>query len=299
MATAEKVKEVERVIEKIVFDEGELDELKTTIRSFSKRTIAPKQLKQKLILYRARIVEDVSKFLIYCLDRAQDNDQAPVHKEPTDSNQLDLEKSQLRRELAERNELLEVVARRISTLASKVKEEPHVEVNNLSLEDTIKIEIERAFSVIRANEWLDMCEYNDYKFFVKLYPKLEELYSERFGESENFSDNSKNIKEIMGNKMGKLGFPEEVETVVLKYITIRNIFQHSMKDISPSNLEQAQEVFVKVFVYLIISNLDSKLVSRDREIFYSCLKEFFSKRLTSSPIFRKKMLERLKTVFNA
>lgn len=58
-----------------------------------------------------------------------------------------------------------------------------------------------------------MCEYDDYKFFVKLYPKLEELYKKRFGESEEFSNINKDGKDIMANKMLRLGFPEEVETL--------------------------------------------------------------------------------------
>ena len=144
-----------------------------------------------------------------------------------------------------------------------------------------------------------MCGHDDYKFFVKLYPKLEGLYKERFGESEKSSNTAKDGKEIMANKMVKLGFPEEIETIVIQYIAIRNVFQHSMDDISPSNLEQAQEAFVKVFAYLIVSNLDSELVSNDREGFYSCLEDFFSKRLAGNPIFRKRMLEMFKTVFNA
>ena len=299
MSKSQKSEGFEKVIEKIVFDEGELEELKIAVRNFSKGAITAKALKQNLLQCRGRIVKDISKFLIYCLVRGRDKDQATVYREPTNSNQSDLTNDQLRQELLDRNELLEVVAKKINALALKAKKELPVETESLGLEDAIKIEIERVFSVIRADEWLDMCGYDDYKFFVKLYPKLEELYNERFGESENFSDNNKDGKNIMANKMGRLGFPEEVETIVVQYIVIRNIFQHSMNDISPSNLEQAQEAFVKVFAYLIISSLDSELVSNDREIFYSCLKGFFSERLKDNPIFRKKMLERVKTVFNA
>ncbi len=299
MTTTQKVEEFEQVIEKIVFDEEELAELKISVRNFSKGQITPKQLKQNLLQYRGRMVKDVSKFLTFCLNRARDNNQAPVHREPTDSNQPDLKNDQLSQLIAERNELLEVVANKISVLALKKKKELLAGTKSFYSEKAIKIEIERVFSAIKVSEWLDMCEYDDYKFFVKLYPKLEELYNERFGESENLSDNIKDGKIIMANKMERLGFPEEVETSLVKYITIRNIFQHSMNDISPSNLQQAQEAFVKVFVYLIISSLDSKLVADNREVFYLSLKDFFSKRLVSSPIFCKKILERFKTVFNA
>lgn len=297
MATAQEVVDLEKIIEKIVFDEEELEELKIAVRNFSKGTITPKQLKQTLLNCRSRMVEEVTEFLNLCIDKARSSSQAPV----TSSNQAGLENDQLRQEVAERNELLETVANKISVLVSKAKKEPISggKRSSMDLEDSIKIEIKRVFSVIKAKEWLDMCGYDNYKFFVKLYPKLEELYIERFGESEETSNNNKDGKNIMANKMARLGFPEEVETLVINYVSIRNIFQHSMKDISRSNLEQAHEVFVKVLIYLIISSLDSKLVSNNRESIYSCLKDYFSKRLSSNPIFLKRMLERFKTVFYA
>ena len=287
----------EEMIEKIVFDEGELEELRIAIRNFSQGKISTKQLKQNLFRSRDRIVKDIFSFLNLSLNVARENEQAPVDSKFANPNQSSLENDQLRQKIAERNELLEVVAKRISALASKVKKEPSIETEKLFLEDTIKIEIERVFLAVKVEEWLDMCGYDDYKFFVKLYPKLEGLYSERFGESEKFSDNTKDGKDIMANRMVRLGFPEDIEEFVIQYVSIRNLFQHSMKDISPSNLEQAQEAFVKVFVYLITNSLDSKLLSNNRESFYSCLKNFFSKRLASNLVFRKRVLERLRTVF--
>jgi len=156
----------------------------------------------------------------------------------------------------------------------------------ISIED-VKDEIERCLNQIGAKEWIEMCFYDDYKFFVKLYPKLEALHKEQFGESE----------EIMKTRMLKLGFPKDIEIVVNDYISIRNTFQHSMIDLSPSNLELAQEVFVKVLVYLMVSNLEPLLLLHNREKFYTCLTDFFSHQLTENPAFCKKILSRLKTVF--
>ncbi len=297
MATTQDFEEIEETIEKIVFDEKELEKLRIAIRNFSQGKISTKLLKQNLIRFRERIVKDIFNFLKYSLDVDQDSDQDPVDRNFTNPNQSGLENDQLRQEIAEKNELLEVVAKRISALVSKAKKNASAVDESMSLENAIKIEVERVFLAIKVNEWLDMCGYDDYKFFAKLYPKLEGLYDERFGEREKFNDNAKDGEDIMANKMVRLGFPEEVETILIKYVVNRNIFQHSMKDISPSNLEQAQEAFVRVFVCLIINSLDSKLLSSNRESFYSCLRDFFSKRLTGNPVFRKRMLERIKTVF--
>ena len=163
MLKSQKSEGFEKVLEEKVFDKAELEELKIAVENFNKGIITAKELKQNLLQCRGRIVKDISNFLVYCLNR--DN-----------SNQSGLEGEQLRRELLDRNELLEVVAKKINALALKAKKKLPVETESLSLEGTIKIEIERVFSVIRADVWLDMCGYDDYKFFVKLYTKLQTLF---------------------------------------------------------------------------------------------------------------------------
>ena len=206
--------------------------------------------------------------------------------------------SQLREEIKEKNELLETVAQRVNKLVSKFDTDDSREDESQNSIDEVKEEIERCLTQIGAKEWFDMSFYTDYQFFVKLYPKLEDLYRERFGESEKSGKDAKEGKEIMANKMEKLGFPEDIENDVINYLSVRNIIEHSMTDLSPSNLELAREVFVKVFVYLILDSFKSKFLMKNRELVYANLTEIFSKRLTGNPIFRKEILERLETVFN-
>jgi hypothetical protein len=127
---------------------------------------------------------------------------------------------------------------------------------------------------------------------------MEKYDPERFGKSENSQVDSEGRKLIMDNKMGRLGFPEEVETITINYISVRNNFQHSMSDIKPSHLDLAREVFVQVFVDLILNGLEPKLLVNNREQFNSGLQAFFSKRLTGNPRFRKKIVTRIKTIFS-
>lgn len=124
MTTTQEVVEFEDAIENIVFDEGELEELKIAVRNFGKGSISSKQLKQNLLNCRSRIVKEVVNFLNYCVDKARSNAQAPSGNNLTILNHSSLENDQLRQKIAERNELLEVVAKRISALVSKVKKEP-------------------------------------------------------------------------------------------------------------------------------------------------------------------------------
>ena len=121
MTNNQKSQDYEQVLEKIVFDEEELVELKIAIKNYTLGKIQARQLKQKLLQCRGRIVKDIAKFVIFCVDRVRDSGQTPVNRNITDSNQSDLANDQLRLEIAEKNELLEAVAKKINVLVPKAK----------------------------------------------------------------------------------------------------------------------------------------------------------------------------------
>ena len=287
MAKSQVLTNFGQIVEKIVFDEDELEKLKIAIKNFTQGKTSAKELKNLLLQCRGRMVEDMTDYVLFIAKKIA----TEKAKELTPSTSLSPSQieSQLREEIEEKNELLETVAIRVNNLVSQLINKETFEDQNPISKEEVKEEVERCLNQIGAKEWIDMCFYDDYQFFTKFYPKLEALYKERFGESE----------EIMAIKMKKLGFPEDIETIVNKYISIRNKFQHSMEDMTPSNLKLTREAFAKVFVYLTLSNIKSKFLLKNREMFYSNLTEFFSKRLTGNPPFRKTILDRFKTVFDA
>jgi len=119
MSKSQEDKDFKRLIERIVFDEGELNELKIAISNFNKGIITPKQLKQNLLPCRSLMVEEVTKILIYSLNWAQISAQTSVESNFTNSNQLSLANDQLRQEIAERNELLEVIVKKLALSCKK------------------------------------------------------------------------------------------------------------------------------------------------------------------------------------
>lgn len=301
MTTTQEAEDFEQIIEKIVFDEGELDELKISIRNFSKGTITPKLLKQNLLRCRGRIVKDISNFLSFCVDRARDNGQAPVVRKFTGLNQSNLANEQLREKIAERNELLEVIAKKISALVLKTKKDALAVDKSLCMEDIIKIEIKSVFLAIKVDEWLDMCEYDDYKFYIKLYNKLEALYRQKFGDEREKPKKAKNTKEeheIMAGKIVKLNFPEEVTTELIHYITIRNNATHDDWDLTPSDMEIAHNAFVRLLIYLITSSLDAQLLTENRKAFYDYLHQYFSSQLENNTKFLERIKKNLNSLFN-
>jgi hypothetical protein len=121
MTKTREVEDFEQVIEKIVFDESELDEIKIAIRNFGKGTITPKQLKQNLLSYRGRMVKDISNFLSFCINRIRSDDRAseiPKNAKKNQSNQTNI---RLQQDLIERNELLKVVANKVNYIVSNIK----------------------------------------------------------------------------------------------------------------------------------------------------------------------------------
>lgn len=298
MTESDDSRHIEQLIEKIVFDKEELETLKIAIKNFTEGKTSAKELKVLLLQCRGRMMEDITDFFLLFAEK-RIKDQLQTEKSKSRSISTTKIESTLREEIKEKNELLEIVARRVNRLVSRLNtngsREDQTQTQNST--DEVKEEIERCLTQIGAKEWIDMCFYDDTQFFVKLNPMLEELYEERFGKSKKNSKDANEGKLIMANKMVKLGFPEEIEDIVINYVSIRNNFEHSMIGLTPSNLELAREVFVKVFVYLIIDSFKSKFLLENREAIHSNLKEIFSKRLTGNPKFRKEIVERLKIVF--
>lgn len=105
-----------------MFDEQELKELKITIRNLNEGKIQSKQLKQKLLQCRGRIVKDVSNFLTFYVDYVRENNQNQDSRNQTSPNQPLLVNNHLQQEILEREELLEAVAKTMSNFVLKLKE---------------------------------------------------------------------------------------------------------------------------------------------------------------------------------
>lgn len=104
-----------------MFDEEELEELKITIRNFVEGKIQAKQLKQKLIQSRSRMVKDISNFLSFCIDRIRNDDLTSDDKKDAIEIQPNQNEIKLKQELSEKNELLKVVANRVNQIVASIK----------------------------------------------------------------------------------------------------------------------------------------------------------------------------------
>ena len=111
MAKSQEPEDFEQVLEKIIFDEDELSELKNIVGEFTKGKVQPIQLKKKILLCRSRMLEDLKEFVLFYINSK---------KREKELETVDFELSQ---ELEERNEFLEIVANRVNQLVAKLKKD--------------------------------------------------------------------------------------------------------------------------------------------------------------------------------
>lgn len=115
MVKSQKLANLEQVVEKIIFNEDELEKLKIAIKNFTEGKTSAKELKQLLLQCRGRMMEDITDFTFLFTER-RIKDQLQTEKniqQPSLPNEVE---SQLREEIKEKNELLEVVAKRVNKL---------------------------------------------------------------------------------------------------------------------------------------------------------------------------------------
>ena len=101
-------------IESILFDEDNLDILKNSITSLSKGTLTTKRLKEQIIEFRLKAVQDIVKLFNF------------YHKQLTTSTSLDEytknpNNQQLEQNLQEKNDFIQEIGKRVQNIHSKLR----------------------------------------------------------------------------------------------------------------------------------------------------------------------------------
>ena len=127
MTEIHDLRHIEQLLEKIIFNENELERLKIAIKNFSEGKTSARELKLLMLRCRGRILEDITAYIFF-IEKAQIKNKMISEN---NQNQPDLSiavESQLREEISEKNELLETVAQRINRLVYKFDHENTSEV---------------------------------------------------------------------------------------------------------------------------------------------------------------------------
>ena len=127
MTEIHDLRHIEQLLEKIIFNENELERLKIAIKNSTERKTSARELKQLILQCRGRILEDITAFIFF-IKKAQIKNKVNLennHNQPILSTDVE---SQLREEICEKNELLETVAQRVNSLVNKLNNENTSEV---------------------------------------------------------------------------------------------------------------------------------------------------------------------------
>jgi len=119
MEKSQELANFEQVVEKIIFNDDELTELKIAIKNFTEGKTNAKELKHLLLQCRGRMVEEITDFGFFFAKKRTANLMETLRHKQQPSSQIKVE-DQLRKELIEKNELLETVAERVNKLVSKL-----------------------------------------------------------------------------------------------------------------------------------------------------------------------------------
>jgi hypothetical protein len=122
MAKSREEANFENMVETIIFDQEELEELKIAVKNCSEGSVSAKELKTLLLQCRSRMVEAITDFTFYYAKKRSKILMQTMTKEDKSSSSPDVE-SKLRKEIQERNELLETVAKRVNQLVSNLPNE--------------------------------------------------------------------------------------------------------------------------------------------------------------------------------
>ncbi len=122
MANSQELADFEQVIEKIVFDNNELGTLKIAIKNFTEGKTSAKELKGLLLQCRGRIVEEITAFAFFIVDTQTEEKRLTKNTQDQPIIPTKVE-SHLIKEIKEKNELLESVAKRVHHLVSQLNTE--------------------------------------------------------------------------------------------------------------------------------------------------------------------------------
>ena len=122
MEKSQELANFEHVVEKIIFNDDELEELKIAIKNFTEGKTSGKELKHLLLQCRGRMVEEITDFGFFFVEKRTKKLMQTLRNTQQPSSQSKVE-SQLRDEIIEKNNLLEAVARRVNNLVSKLTNE--------------------------------------------------------------------------------------------------------------------------------------------------------------------------------
>ena len=252
------------LVEKVIFEQDNLNLLKLKINQLSRDEITPKEMKQIILNQRAMMLEEILELFPFFIKNLQEIDNSRTKSD--DNNTSDLEQK-----LGEREELLELVARRIQSLVHgtiSLEKNDVNDVNDENILSSVEDSVIKELKIIDIDSWLKMVDYIDlektqvedeFRFLIRLIGNIG-LYHERMFEKDDKLPILKKIKELK--------FPIELEKDLILLNKARNNAVHDGKEIYQDDRLLMYDVFFRIIKFLLEYHVKEKvnaLVSNDSD----------------------------------
>ena len=232
------------MVEKIVFNEEQLFELKEALTQVGANKLTVKQVKSMILDQRTRIMEDTIDLLHFYLEQRV--------KQPATIASSSEELSVLEARLTEREDLLEEIGRRLKRIVGN---------NHDSLETSrpdMREFIIKELDAIEIQSWLEVGALLDlktgeitdaYKFLLWSVACVEKYYFYLFQENET----------SLPNKVKALKLPKKLEDDLLVMVHNRNINAHNIVKIPNAFLPIMKNGYLNLFKHFIHESLIPKI----------------------------------------
>ncbi|MHA1372923.1 MAG: hypothetical protein ACTSVI_06995 [Promethearchaeota archaeon] len=261
------------LVEKVIFSGDNLNLLKLKITQLSRDKITPKEMKQLILNQRATMLNEILELFPFFIKRREESDNSRTAS--SDINISDLEQK-----LGEREELLELVARRIQGLVQGNPTIERKEDSNFNDDTRLSIEniVIKELQIIDIDSWLKMFDYLDlekkkvedeFRLLIRLIGNIG-LYHERVFEKDDKLPIPKKIKELK--------LPIELEKDLILLNKARNDAVHDGREIYEDDRLLMYDVFFRVLQFLLEYHVKEKvntLISNesDKRIIYKKARE--------------------------
>jgi hypothetical protein len=232
------------MVEKIVFDEDHLIQLKEVLNQLNASKINLKDVKQVILDLRTDMMEALIDLFSFFLNQQQS-------RASSNENGKDLKELQLK--VKEREDLLEEIGMRLELITNKNSAIDREQVKGFILQELDAVEI---YSWLKVGELLDFKTEiisENYKFLLWLLVCVEKYYKYLFGENDS-------VKIL--DKVKALNLPKKLENDFLIFAHNRNMNAHDIVDIPESFTSLMRDGFIGLFKQLINKEIFPKLQAK-------------------------------------
>jgi hypothetical protein len=255
--------EIKNILEKIVFDEDHLFQLKEVLNQLNTNKIPLKEVKQVILTLRTDMMESLIDLFSFYLNQQQSRVISSENEEEAKILQL---------QIKEREELLEEIGRRLESITTK---------NSAMNKEEVKTYILGELDAVEIQSWLKIGELLDfetgfitenYKFLMWLLVCVEKYHKYLFGMNGNVS---------LPDKIKALHLPKKLEEDFLIFAHNRNMNAHDIVEIPESFSSLIRNGYLSLFKQVIDKEIFPKLqaksqlpkTKKSQEFFYQILQE--------------------------